>query len=198
MGKLGTVLKKYEKGSVVVFFAFGLVILLGFVSLAIDVGMVNMKKARMMDVCQQMRKARIDAKDYILNASDPGALIYDISNRCAIENNFEGNLKIYYSEKTDPASTSSNWVDKRGYQVRIELQQEHRFAFAMGIFVGSAPQTITVSLDGSELKTSTGDKNIGKIPVWYPGHKRNGSYSRTDLLGVGACHYNAADLPSGW
>lgn len=199
MGMRNIRLKKQEKGSVVVFFALGLVLLLSFVSLAIDIGMVNMKKAKMMDVCQQIRKARIDAKDYILNASNPGAMIYEISNQAAIENNFEGQLKVYYSERTEPVSPSDNWVDKRSYKVRIELQQEYTFAFAVGMLVGGGPQTITVTLDGAEVKTSTGNKEIGKVPVYYPkGNVKNGSFKRTDLIGAGGYDYNASDLPSGW
>lgn len=190
-------LKQKETGSVIVLFALSLVILLGFVSLALDVGMINMKRARMMDLCQQMRKARLDAKDYIMNADDPARLIYDISNQCAVDNNFKGHLKIYYQEQTDPLYPTTNWVECRTYRVRIEISQEYRFAFAAGLLTGSETKKITVYLDGGEQKSSRGDDGTERVPVWYPlGDLQNGSYERLDNIGAAEPHFNQGDYPT--
>lgn len=192
--------RQQEKGDVIVLFALSLVMLLAFVSLAIDIGMISMKQAAMMDLCQQMRKARLDAKDYIMNAADPALMIYEISNQCAMVNDFQGELKVYYKEETDPVAPTSNWVDKRRYKVRIELKQEYQFAFAAAIFSGPASQKITVYLDGEEQKTSSFTSvGEGTVPVWYPEKTlRTGSFKRKDLDGRDKPVYDATDYPAGW
>lgn len=190
---------RQEKGDMVVLFALSLVILLGFVSLAIDIGMVNVKRAAMMDLCQQMRKARLDAKEYIMNAKDPGLMIYEISNNCARENGFEGDLIVYYMEESDPAAPTSAWVDRRTYTVRVVLKQKYQFAFAAAFFAGPGSQEITVYLDGGEQKTSGKSEWAEKVPVWHPGSDlRTGSFSRMDPAGSGGYSYIAGDYPAGW
>lgn len=195
--------QQQEKGDVIVIFALSLVTLLAFVSLAIDIGMISMKQAAMMDLCQQMRKARLDARDYIMNADDPARMIYDISNQCARDNGFLGDLKVYYKEDTDPVvvPTTSTWVDRRTYKVRIELKQEYQFAFAAAIFAGPDSQEITVYLDGGEQKTSSfAAVGVGTVPVWHPGSAKvkNGSYKRDDSVGIKDPYYDATDYPTGW
>lgn len=191
--------RQQEKGDVIVIFALSLVMLLAFVSLAIDIGMISMKQAAMMDLCQQMRKARLDAKDYIMNADDPARMIYEISNQCAIDNGFRGELKVYYKEDTDPVAPTSNWVDRRRYKVRVELKQEYQFAFAAAIFAGPDSQKITVYLDGGEQKTSSFEAvGMGTVMVWRPGSVMKGSYRRTDLEGLTAPHPESGDYPAGW
>lgn len=194
--------QRQEHGSVIVFFALSLVTLLAFVSLAMDIGMINMKQAAMMDICQQMRKARLDAKDYIMNAADPARVIYEISNQCAIDNGFRGDLKVYYREETDPLVPTTHWVDRRTYEVRIELKQEYKFAFAAAIFAGPDTQEITVYLDGGEEKTSgVGVEGTAEtVPVWYPGTEktRTGSYKRMDSAGETEARHTLGDCPADW
>ena len=192
--------RRQEHGSVIVIFALSLVTLLTFVSLAIDIGMVRMKQTAMMDLCQQMRKARLDAKDYIMNADNPALMIYEISNQCAIANGFIGDLKVYYREDTDPLLSAPGWVDRRTYDVRIELQQEYRCAFAAAFITGSGTLQITVYLDGGEQKTSGKDKWEKTVPVWYPGKEktRTGAYQRTDLAGKSVAPFTPGDCPAEW
>lgn len=194
-------LKERESGDILVLFAFSLVILLFFVALAIDIGMVNTKKAHMMDLVQQMRQARLDAKDYIMNADDPAMLIYNLSNQCAIENGFTGSVKVYYQEVTEPVSPTSEWVESRTYKVRVELQQEIQYIFAGALFPGLDNKQITVYLDGGEQKTAQAESGVGELPVWYPyssGGPRIGSYCRTDTTGIGNPQFLSGDLPAGW
>lgn len=205
MKKILRICRRQEKGDVIVIFALSLVTLLAFVSLAIDIGMVNMKRAAMMDLCQQMRKARLEARDYIMHAEYPAEMIYEISNQCARENGFRGALKVYYREETDPIMPTTNWVDRRKYDVRIELKQEYQFAFAAAIFTGPGSQEITVYLDGGEQKTSgVGSVEVGEeVPVWFPGkfNTRTGSYKRkdSDLDGSEAHdHFLEGDWPANW
>lgn len=177
---------RQERGGIIVLFALSLVTLLSFVSLAIDIGMVNMKRAAMMDLCQQIRKARLDAKEYIMYAKDPALMIYQISNECAKENGFQGGLRVYYKEDTDPATPTSAWVDRRTYTTRIELRQNHQFSFVAALFSGPASQEIKVSLDGGEEKTSGPDEaEEKKVPVWHPGKEKTktGYYERKDITG---------------
>lgn len=194
-------LKDRESGDILVLFACSLVVLLSFVAFAIDIGMVNMKKAHMMDLAQQMRQARLDAKDYILNADNPAELIYNITNQCAIDNGFTGSVKVYYQEESLPVSPTSEWVERRTYRVRIELKQNHQYIFANAIFSGSDASQITVYLDGGEQKSSGVEGGTGTVPVWYPyssGGPKIGSYSRTDTVGISAPDFNSGDLPAGW
>lgn len=194
--------RRQEKGDAIVLFALSLVALLAFVSLAIDIGVVNMKRAAMMDLCQQMRKARLDAKDYIMFADNPALMIYEISNQCAYENGFRGDLKVYYREHTDPAvpSPSTNWVDRRTYDVRIELKQEYKLAFAAAFFTGSDTWEITVYLDGGEKKTSGTTGAVETVPVWYSGRSNTitRSYKRDDLIGSSPPVPTEGDCPSDW
>lgn len=199
MKKLLRMSRQQEKGSVIVIFALSLVTLLAFVSLAIDIGMVNMKRAAMMDLCQQMRRARLDAKEYIMNAKNPALMIYEISNQCAVANGFQGDLKVYYKEDSDPAVPTSDWVDRRTYTVRIELKQKYQFAFAAALFAGPGSQEIVVYLDGGEEKTSGVIYGSETVPVWHPrGDLRTGSYKRKDLDGLTGYDYDPGDFPVGW
>jgi len=194
-------LKERESGDILILFACSLVVLLSLVALAIDIGMVNMKKAHMMDLVQQMRQARLDAKDYIMNADDPAVLIYKISNQCAIDNGFTGNVKVYYQEVSVPAAPTSEWVESRTYKVRVELKQELKYIFAGSLFSGSDTKQITIYLDGGEQKSAQAEEGIGELPVWYPhssGGPRIGSYSRTDTGGIGNPQFLSGDLPAGW
>lgn len=188
-----------EKGNAAVLFAVCLTVLLSFVSLVTDFGVVGMKRARMMDLCQQIKTARLDAGDYIMNSSNPAKMIYDIGNQCAIDSGFTGNLKVYYKEVTSPVSPSGEWVDKRIYKVRIELMQTHRFSYPANLILGTGDRPITVFLDGGEQKSSAAAGGTLTIPVWYPrGTLRNGSYERSDLTGASPPIYMANNYPMGW
>lgn len=192
-----------ENGAVLVLFAFLITILFFFTALAVDVGILNMKRGNMMNLCQEMRKARLDAVDYIMNSDDPARMIYDISNRCAVENGFTGNLKIYYKESTNPAFPTANWVEGRAYKVRVELSQSHRYIFSPAAFAGAkGEQKVSVFLDGSEEKTSGGENFTETVPVWCPSSSaagRSGSYERSDTTGAaGPKAFNRGDIPDGW
>lgn len=186
--------KKAENGIAAVLFAISLMVLLGFVSLAVDVGMINMKRAHMMDLCQQMRRARLAAGDFIMSADDPARLIYEITNDCAIDNGFTGGLKVYYAEESVPVYPTSEWVERRTSRVRIELTQEMRFTMAAAVF--SHPnKEIKIYLDGGEMKSDP----YGTAPVWYPYEKlKTGSYERQDNTGVKEPDFKEGDLPAGW
>lgn len=200
MKKILRICRRQEEGGVIILFALSLVTLLAFVSLAIDIGVVNMKRAAMMDLCQQMRKARLDAKEYIMFDDNPGQMIYQISNQCANENGFKGGLKVYYREHTDPAVPITNWVNRRTYDVRIELKQKYKFAFAAAFFTGSDTQEITVYLDGGEQKTATTNGVTETVPVWYPGTSKTTtrSYKRTDEVGPARGKEELGDCPADW
>lgn len=191
-----------EEGAALVLFAFCITILLFFTALAVDVGILNMKRGNMMNLCQEMRKARLDAVDYILNSDDPARMIYDISNRCAVENGFSGKLKVYYQETTNPSVPTSNWVDGRTYKVRIELTQSHRYIFFPAVFAGASEKAVSVVLDGSEEKTSGGEGFAERVPVWCPSVSpayRSGSYERSDLTGAAPPKaFQRGDIPAEW
>lgn len=192
-------IRQNEEGSVIVIFSICLVVMISFASLALDIGVVNMKRARMMELCQQIRKTRLDAKDYIMNEPNPARAIYEIANQCAIENNFTGDLKIYYRETTDPVSPGGApcWVNRRTYTVRIELRQTHDYVFPAGLIAGRTG-TISAFLDGGEQKTASKEEGKGIIPVWCPGTPKNGSWKRTDRNGISSPQFTANDFPADW
>lgn len=172
-----------ESGNIIVLFAGTLIVLIFFIGLSLDIGMICLQRNSMQNLCQLIREDRFTCQDTIRFADNPGEtsyqLVYD-----ALKGNFDGTVKVYFKEKT-PQSND------REYRIRTELSKEYSYTFAK--VLGMTTTTVTVSLDGGE---SYGEG--GSDVVWYPPDpvsSYNGSYtSQSD----GTYVYDNKDFPGDW
>lgn len=175
---------KQENGNIIILFAGTLIVLIFFLGLSLDIGMICLQRNSMQNLCQLLREDRFTCQDTIRFAENPGLASYELVYNTMNDNNFDGTVKVYFYEKTP----QNNY---REYLVRTELSQEYSFAFAR--VLGFTTTTITVSLDGGE---SYGEG--GADVVWRPIYSvsdYNGSYtSQPD----GVPCYNSSEIPPEW
>ena len=175
---------KREDGNILVLFASVLTILIFFIGLSLDVGMLFLRRNSMQSLCQMVREDRFTYQDSIRYASNPGLESYQIISDTMAANAFDGTVKVYFYEEPPAANY-------RYYRIRTELSDEYSFTFAR--LFGLDTMTLTVFLDGGE----TYGEGLSDV-VWYPplsAASYNGSY--TSQPGGGYI-YDGADLPSSW
>lgn len=173
-----------ECGNIMVLFAGALVVIIGFVGLSIDVGMLILQRNSLQNMTQVIRGNRFTYQDTIRYAPNPGKASFDMIESTLEANDFDGTVKVYFYEKPP----KSNY---RCYYIRTELSEDFSYYFAR-IF-GLDTTTITVSLDGGEAIGEGADDVI-----WYPemsATEYNGSY--TSKPGGGYIH-NPSDIPPDW
>lgn len=175
---------KGERGNVMVLFAGALVVIIGFVGLSIDIGLLCLQRNTLQNMTQVIRGNRFTYQDTIRYADDPGKTSFEMIQETLAENGFDGTIKVYFYEETPAANY-------RCYRIRTELSEDFSFYFAR-IF-GLDTTTITVSLDGGE---SIGD--ISSDVIWYPQKdtsEYNGSYTGTSS---GGYVHDTSDIPPDW
>lgn len=175
---------RQERGNITILFAGMLVVLIFFIGLSLDIGIICLQRNSMQNLCQLIREDRFINQDTIRYADNPGLASYQIIYDTMADNHFNGTVKVYFKE--EPPQSND-----RDYRIRTELSEEYSFTFAR-IF-GLTTTTVTVSLDGRE---TYGDK--GTDMVWYPPlsvSNYNGSYISQS---GGGYVYDSHDIPAGW
>ncbi len=175
---------KKENGDMIILFAGILVVLIFFIGLSLDVGMIVLHRNSMQNLCQLVREDRFTYQDTIRYADNPGLTSYQIIYDTMMDNDFDGTVKVYFNEEIPK-------YNYRHYRIRTELSKEYDYTFAR-IF-GLTTTTITVSLDGGEIY----GESLNDV-VWYssiPVSEYNGSYSS---LPNGQYEYLKHDIPADW
>ncbi|SHI18913.1 Putative Flp pilus-assembly TadE/G-like [Sporobacter termitidis DSM 10068] len=171
-----------ERGNIMVLFAGTLIVIIGFIGLSLDVGLLLLQRNDLQTLSQVIRQDRFTFQDTIRNADDPGSASFTLIDSTLKENGFDGTLKVYFYEE-DPLP------NYRSYRIRTVLSDDCPFYFAR-VF-GLTTTTLSVSLDGGE---TIGDK--GNDVVWHPKKspsEYNGCY--TSLPG-GGYNLSHSDIPS--
>lgn len=112
-----------QNGDVLVIFALLFTVLVGFVSLSADLGLVYMQRAEMLEIAQLMRDTRFDLEAgnaELTHSGTPGELMFTKMNEIARLNDFNGTVQIIYYEY----ETSSY---SRRYKVRINLYDTYQY-----------------------------------------------------------------------
>ncbi len=175
---------KQERGNMIILFAGTLVVLIFFIGLSLDIGMICLQRNSMQNLCQIVREDRFTYQDTIRYAENPGEASYQIIYDTLKGNGFDGTVKVYFYEK-EPESNN------RSYRIRTELSEEYAYTF--GRIFGKTTDTITVSLDGGETYGEGGLDVVWHSPKDVSTY--NGSYtSQSD----GGYAYDSGDIPADW
>lgn len=143
-----------ERGNIMVLFAGTLIIIIGFIGLSLDIGMLSLERNKLQDMSQVIREDRFTFQDTIRYAPNPGKATYDIIRDTLAENGFDGTFKVYFYELPPQPS-------HREYYIRTVLSKDFSFYFAR-VF-GLTTTTLSASLDGGEI-IGEGGNDV----VWYP------------------------------
>ena len=173
-----------EEGNIILLFAGVLVILIAFVGLALDMGMLLVRRNELQNLCDLVRESRFAHQDTIRFADDPGLTSYQVATQAIVNNGFGGELTFYYREDT-PAD------NRRKYIVRTELTEEFEFSFLK--VIGLDAMDIVVRADGGgDYGESTNDV------VWRPAGNVanfNGTYRGTI---AGLLSFDPGAFPADW
>lgn len=135
---------KNEKGDIIVLSAFLFVILIGFLALIIDVGMMFAYRGKMYEIANVMRDTRftknITIGDVTMSSTNPGEYFAGMLSSYARKNGFKGEIKIIYKEKMPKQN-------KREYKITIILKDKYRPKF-LSLF-GYKEMEVGIKLDGS-------------------------------------------------
>lgn len=174
-----------EDGNILILFAGALTVIILMVGIALDLGMIYMRRNDLIDLCQIARERRFTYQDTIRYAENPGQATYKIVYDAIRENGFDGTVKVYFKEdEPEP--------NYRYYQVRTQLKEQYNYTF-LRLF-GMDSVTITVFLDGGE---SYGEQ--GTDMIWHPTNPcsvYNGSYTSNGNSEFS--FFEAGDFPSDW
>lgn len=173
-----------EHGNITLLFAVSLVVLIFFIGLSLDVGMVYMQRSELISLLQVAKEDRFTYQDSIRYADNPGLMTYQVAADTLDANGFDGELKVFFKEEPPK-------YHRREYQMRLQLSKEYSFTF-LKIF-GQKPVNITVSQDGGETYGEGGSDVI-----WYPPlspANYNGCYTRKADRSFS---FSGGVLPGGW
>lgn len=177
-------LLKAERGNIMVLFAGALVVIIGFIGLSLDIGMLALQRNSLENMLQVIRNDRFTYQDKIRYSSEPGEDLFEVIQETLVANDFDGTVTVYFYE----IPPEHNF---RKYNIRTVLSKDFSFNFAR-IF-GLNTTTISVALDGGE---KVGDR--GNDVVWHPDvppASYNGSYTSRE----GGGHIFApGDIPAEW
>lgn len=180
---------KKENGNTTVLFASLIVILIGFIGMAIDIGIVYMRRSDLGNLCQLIRDDRFTHQDSIRFADNPGASTYEIVADAMKDNNFKGEIKVYFFEK----KPEPNY---RKYITRVELSEDVPVYF-LKLF-GLKSFKIKAYIDGED---NYGEGNLDRI--WHPAMPEsayNGLYfgSKSESYTFTAGEFPNGFVPNGW
>jgi hypothetical protein len=170
---------KEERGNIMVLFAGSLIVIIAFIGLSLDVGLLSLERNSLQNLSQVIREDRFTNQDKIRYADNPGLASYNIISETLAENGFDGTVTVYFYEKEPKAS-------HREYYIRTVLSEEFSWNFAR--VVGMTTTPISVTLDGYE---TCGENGLDV--VWFPKNppsSYNGSYSSGGFV--------AGDIPPEW
>lgn len=176
-----------EKGNVLIIFAGSMVVIAFFLGILIDVSMIYMDNNSMQNLLRIIREERFTHQDTIRYSDNPAVETYNIVRESAMENGFDGEIKVYFKEDEPEIDRSF-----RSYKVRISLKKESPFYF--GRIFGLDTITLGAGLDGGE---SYGDGSLDVIwysPIDVSGY--NGSYFG-NMTETGYIYNSLDDTPPG-
>lgn len=175
-----------ENGDILVLFAGMFIIIVFCLALVIDIGMVYLRRNEMQDICQVIRKDRFTYEDSVRYAENPAEFCYKEIYSSAVDNGFDGNVKVYFNEE-EPVN------NKRSYKTRTVLTEKYKFSFAK--ILGFNEMDINVSIDVDE----TYGEGMADM-IWHSKKSvssYNGSYTNIND-GSDGFVYTAGDIPSDW
>ncbi|WP_349672914.1 pilus assembly protein TadG-related protein [Lacrimispora sp.] len=173
-----------EDGNILLLFAGCLTVLIFFIGISMDLGLIYLKRNALMNLCQLVKEDRFTFQDSIRYSDNPGKDSFTMIEDALRRNHFDGTVKVYFKE--DAPETNYRY-----YKIRTQLSEEYSYTF-LKIF-GADTTTITVYFDGGE----TYGEGISDV-IWHPAlpvSSYNGSYtSQPD----GSFGYDSADIPADW
>ena len=173
-----------EDGNILLLFAGALTVIIFFVGISMDFGLICIKRSALMNLCQLAKEERFAFQDTIRYSENPGLDSYQMVEDVMRNNNFKGTVKVYFYERMPESSY-------RYYRIRTQLSEEYSYTF-LRIF-GISTTTITAYYDGGE----TYGEGISDV-VWHPSSPvflYNGSYTSRE---GGGYDYNNSDIPGDW
>ena len=172
-----------EEGSIIVIFAFVLFVLIFFVGIAMDFGMMYMKKSDMDNLCSMARAECFTYREQIQYCENPGEVTYEVLKKLFAQNGFTGDFEMYFKEDYDPDTWKTS--NSRSYKVRVILKDEYQYTF-MRLFKQDKA-TLTASKD---IEETFGDGSVDVI--WHPKNvSYNGLYKQSP-------HFEKGKIPAGW
>lgn len=153
-----------EKGAIIVLFAFLLPVMLSFVGVGADIGMLYIKRARMLEVGHIIRNARFNETIIFNNSEDPATTFDDLAKYYARLNGIEGTVINSEGVEVDRVSTDYEQTyltqNRREYTVDIYLRDNYKYTFLR--VLGFDSQDFNIAIHGSGwMENSNG--------VWAPG-----------------------------
>lgn len=176
---------KEEKGDIIIITAALFTVLLFFVGIAVDLGMVYFEHSRLDDYCQMVKEDRFTHSNQVLYAENPAYAVGSIAGEVLSENGFSGEAALYFMED----EPQENY---RHYKARLVLQKEVPYHFLVLFHQNSV--TVSSSID---FEDSFGELSSDK--VWHPADDisiYNGRYV-LDVSGH-ALTREPASFPSDW
>lgn len=167
MKMLSTLMHKFsreEKGTIIVIFALLLPVLLSFVGAGTDIGMLYLKRARLLEVGHIIRNARFNETIVLMNSEDPATTFEDLAKYYAKLNGIEGTFINSQGIEVERVSTHYEQTllteRRREYTVDIYLRDNYKYTFLS--ILGFESQDINVTIHGSGYQENSNG-------VWAPG-----------------------------
>ncbi|MCI6272924.1 MAG: hypothetical protein MR601_08270 [Erysipelotrichaceae bacterium] len=114
---------KDEKGDILILSTAVFIVLLGFISLSIDIGLAYMYRNKILEIANVMRDTRFtkDANqtEVLSNNMNPGDYMADLMAEYARKNNFKGKVTINFHEHTTHST-------ERRYDVTITMESVYK------------------------------------------------------------------------
>ncbi len=176
-----------EDGNIIIIFAFSIVVLTGFIGLAVDLGMIYMKRNELENLCQMVKADKLDNADMIRYADNPGATSYNVLSENLSRNNFNGTLTLYFQEYE-----SADNSRKIRTKAVLETRQDCYFLRLFGI------RDVGLHADTSGEEVYGDSRNEGISRIWRPAANAttyNGSYKGS---APGSYTFVPGDKPSKW
>lgn len=164
MKKLMHRLTREEKGTIIVLFALLIPVLLAFVGACTDIGMMYIKRARLLEVGHIIRNARFNETIIFNNSEDPAATFDDLVKYYAGLNGIEGTFINSKGVEVDRVSTDYEQTvlteRRREYTVDIYLRDNYKYTFLS--IIGFDSQDVNIAIHGSGYQENSNG-------VWAPG-----------------------------
>lgn len=163
-------IKKDEKGDILILYALLFVVIMGFLSFAVDLGLMYMHRMRMYEIGNVMRQTRFTKNQYtnltFLNSENPGERYANIFNEYARKNGFKGSIRVRYDEKHP---YYNNWK-KREYKIDMWLEDVYETTTLRALNINSVPIKVHIAGYGHSEQSGT---------IWAPKNNKNFTYYET-------------------
>ncbi|CDZ23480.1 putative membrane protein [[Clostridium] cellulosi] len=150
-------MKRYfseERGNIAVLFAFVFIVLVGMAAMATDIGLLAIKRARLMEIGQIMRDARFEQSQLIWEADDPAQKFDEIVREYGIKNGLrDDQIQTEYT-------TVENSRTRRECKVVMKFTDTYKCTTLRLFGLNEVP--IKVTINGSAYEQNSNG-------VWSPG-----------------------------